>query len=179
MLSLRTSLASLSSQNALRRASSTLATSQTRLSTGYRVNSAMDDAAGLQLATRLSAQSSGMAVAMRNTQNGISMLQTADGMLDEVSNLLTRLGELAVQAADGSSTQADRDALHAEYVTQSKQIDQIINEGVYAGKYLMRYIVAPSGPEARAHWGIARSPSRPAHPRRKPSISTSVRFWDG
>lgn len=147
MLSLRTSVASLSSQNALRNASNALATSQTRLSTGYRVNSAMDDAAGLQLATRLDSQSSGMAVAMRNTQNGISMLQTADGMLDEVSNILTRLGEMAVQAADGSSSQADRDALHAEYVTQSKQIDQIINEGRYAGKYLMRYIVAPSGPD--------------------------------
>jgi hypothetical protein len=75
-----------------------LSTSMTRLSTGYRINSAMDDAAGLQIATRLKAQTSGMAVAMRNTQNSTSMLQTAEGALDEVSNMLVRMKDLATQA---------------------------------------------------------------------------------
>ncbi|MCS0592688.1 Lateral flagellin, partial [Massilia norwichensis] len=85
-----------------------LSTSMTRLSTGYRINSAMDDAAGLQIATRLKAQSSGMAVAMRNTQNSISMMQTAEGALDEVTNILSRMKDLATQAADASSSDDDR-----------------------------------------------------------------------
>ncbi|MGR2664466.1 flagellin N-terminal helical domain-containing protein, partial [Chromobacterium haemolyticum] len=70
-------------------------TSMTRLGTGLRINSAMDDAAGLQIATRLDAQSRGMQVAMKNAQNGISMLQTAEGALNEVSNILLRMKDLA------------------------------------------------------------------------------------
>ena len=104
MLSLHTNAASLSAQNSLSRTQSSLSTSMTRLSTGYRINSSMDDAAGLQIATRLKAQTSGMAVAMRNTQNSTSMLQTADGALGEVSNILVRMKDLATQAADASST---------------------------------------------------------------------------
>ena len=104
MLSLHTNVASLSAQDSLGRTQTSLSTSMTRLSTGYRINSAMDDAAGLQIATRLKAQSSGMSVAMRNTQNSISMLQTADGALNEVNNILTRMKDLATQAADGSSS---------------------------------------------------------------------------
>lgn len=87
MLSLHTNNAALSAQNAISRNQGSLSTSMTRLSTGYRINSAMDDAAGLQIATRLKAQSSGMAVAMRNTQNATSMMQTAEGALGEASNL--------------------------------------------------------------------------------------------
>ena len=67
----------------------------TRLGTGFRVNSAMDDAAGLQIATRLNAQTSGMKVAQKNTQNGISMLQTAEGALSEIGNMLIRMKDLA------------------------------------------------------------------------------------
>src|SRR6476469_5523362 len=88
MLSLHTNNAALSAQNSITRTQTSLSTSMTRLSTGYRINSAADDAAGLQIATRLKAQSSGMAVAMRNTQNSISMLQTAEGSLNEVNNIL-------------------------------------------------------------------------------------------
>ncbi|NHZ38541.1 flagellin N-terminal helical domain-containing protein, partial [Massilia rubra] len=84
MLSLHTNNAALSAQNSINRTQGSLSTSMTRLSTGYRINSSMDDAAGLQIATRLKAQTSGMAVAMRNTQNSTSMLQTAEGALDEV-----------------------------------------------------------------------------------------------
>ncbi len=73
----------------------------TRLSTGFRINSAMDDAAGLQIATRLDAQTRGMAVAMRNTQNGISMMQTAEGAFSEVTNILLRMKDLATAGADG------------------------------------------------------------------------------
>jgi hypothetical protein len=75
----------------------------------------MDDAAGLQIATRLKAQTSGMAVAMRNTQNSTSMLQTAEGALDEVGNMLVRMKDLATQAADASSSTDDKTAMQSEY----------------------------------------------------------------
>src|SRR3954465_8304263 len=103
MLSLNTNAAALSAQNSVGSTQKSLSTSMTRLSTGYRINSAMDDAAGLQIATRLKAQTSGMAVAMRNPQNSISMLQTAEGSLNEVNNMLVRMKDLATQAADASS----------------------------------------------------------------------------
>src|SRR6218665_3013109 len=99
MLSLNTNAAALSAQNSVGSTQKALSTSLTRLSTGYRVNSAMDDAAGLQIATRLNAQTRGMAVAQRNTQNGISMLQTAEGALEESTNILLRMKDLATEAA--------------------------------------------------------------------------------
>jgi flagellin len=145
MLSLHTNAASLSALSALGKSSKDIATSQSRLSTGYRINSAMDDAAGLQIATRLQAQSQGMAVAMRNTQNDISMLQTADALLEEVGNMLMRIGDLATQAADASSSQADRDAMHAEYLSLSEEILKVVNDTPYNGEPLLRYTVGDPG----------------------------------
>ncbi len=104
MLSLHTNAASLTGQNTLTSTNKALTTSLTRLSTGYRVNSAMDDAAGLQIATRLNAQTRGMAVAQRNTQNGISMLQTAEGALEESTNILLRMKDLATEAASDTAS---------------------------------------------------------------------------
>ena len=127
MLSLHTNVASLSAQNSLSRTQSSLSTSMTRLSTGYRINSAMDDAAGLQIATRLKAQTSGMSVAMRNTQNSISMLQTADGALNEVNNILTRMKDLATQSADGSSSADDQTAMQSEYNSLTDELSNIFS----------------------------------------------------
>src|SRR3954466_5282630 len=115
MLSLHTNSAALAAQNAITRNQSALSTSMPRLSTGYRINSAMDDAAGLQIATRLKAQTSGMAVAMRNTQNSTSMHQPAEGSLNEVSKMLVRMKTLVTQAADASSSAADKTAMQGEY----------------------------------------------------------------
>jgi flagellin len=145
MLSLHTSSATLAAQSAVGRSGNRQSTAQTRLSTGYRINSAMDDAAGLQIATRLNAQSHGMSVAMRNTEYSISMLQTADGVLDDVSQLLVRIGALATQAADASSSQADRDALNSEYVTLSEQVLKTLHETPYNGTPLIRYKVGSPG----------------------------------
>lgn len=145
MLSLHTNRTVLSAQNALRREGMALAVAQSRLGTGLRVNSAQDDASGLQMAMRLKAQSSGMAVAMRNTQNSVSMLQAADGLLGAMSAMLMRIQDLAVQAADGASTDADRVALHAEYVQLSKEVRQTLNETPYNGKPLIRYTVPAPG----------------------------------
>jgi len=137
MLSLHTNAASLSAQNSLTRTQSALSTSMTRLSTGYRINSAMDDAAGLQIATRLKAQSSGMAVAMRNTQNSTSMLQTADGALGEVSNILVRMKDLATQASDASSTSNDQDAMQSEYDALGNELNNIMNNTTFGGSKLL------------------------------------------
>jgi flagellin len=137
MLSLHTNAASLSAQNSLTRTQGNLSTSMTRLSTGYRINSSMDDAAGLQIATRLKAQSSGMAVAMRNTQNSTSMLQTADGALSEVNNILTRMKDLATQAADGSSSSDDQKAMDAEYNSLTDELSNIFSNTSFGGTKLL------------------------------------------
>jgi flagellin len=137
MLSLHTNVASLSAQNSLSRTQTSLSTSMTRLSTGYRINSAMDDAAGLQIATRLKAQSSGMSVAMRNTQNSISMLQTADGALDEVNNILTRMKDLATQSADGSSSADDQTAMQSEYNSLTDELSNIFSNTKFGGTKLL------------------------------------------
>jgi flagellin len=137
MLSLHTNAASLAAQNSLTRTQNSLSTSLTGLSTGYRINSAMDDAAGLQIATRLKSQTSGMAVAMRNTQNSISMLQTAEGALDEVSNILTRMKDLATQAADVSSTADDQKAMQGEYDALGKELGNIMKNTSFGGNKLL------------------------------------------
>ena len=137
MLSLHTNNAALSAQNSISRTQDSLSTSMTRLSTGFRINSAMDDAAGLQIATRLRAQTSGMAVAMRNTQNSTSMLQTAEGALDEVTNMLIRMKDLATQAADASSTDADKVAMQSEYDHLGKELANVLKNTSFAGAKLL------------------------------------------
>ncbi|WP_404932208.1 Lateral flagellin [Massilia atriviolacea] len=137
MLSLHTNNAALSAQNSINRTQGSLSTSMTRLSTGYRINSSMDDAAGLQIATRLKAQTSGMAVAMRNTQNSTSMLQTAEGALDEVSNMLVRMKDLATQAADASSTAADKTAMQSEYDALGTELNNVLNNTTFGGAKLL------------------------------------------
>jgi flagellin len=136
MLSLHTNSAALSAQNSISKTQSNLSTSQTRLSTGYRVNSAMDDAAGLQIATRLKAQTSGMATAMRNTQNSISLLQTGEGALDETTTILTRMKDLATQSADASSTDTDRTAMQAEFDALSNELSNIVGNTSFGGTRL-------------------------------------------
>lgn len=136
MLSLHTNYASLSTQNALGSTQKTLTTSMARLGTGFRINSAMDDAAGLQIATRMNAQSRGMAVAMRNTQNGISMMQTAEGAFKEMTNIVTRMKDLATEAANGSATQEDRDALQSEFDQLGEELGNIMTNSSFAGEAL-------------------------------------------
>ncbi|HEV7817127.1 MAG TPA: flagellin [Janthinobacterium sp.] len=137
MLSLHTNTAALAAQNAINTNQASLATSQTRLSTGFRINSSQDDAAGLQIATRLQAQTSGMAVAMQNTQNSISMMQTADGALSETTAILTRMKDLATQAADGSSTAQDQTAMQAEFDTLTSQLSNIVSNTSFGGTNLL------------------------------------------
>lgn len=145
MLSLHTNSVSLSAQKALDRTQTWLSTAMTRLSTGYRINSARDDAAGLQIASRLKAQSSGMAVAMRNTQNSISLLQTADGALDEVHTILIRMKDLATEAADSSSSDADLDALQSEYDALTDELSNIFSNTRFGGTTLLNTSATTGG----------------------------------
>jgi len=138
MLSLHTNAAALATMNSLGSNQKELASSQTKLGTGYRVNSSMDDAAGLQIATRLDAQSRGMTVASRNTQNATSMLQTADGALNELANVLLRMKDLATQAADDSSNATDRSAMQAEFDALALESYNIMNNTKYGGSKLLQ-----------------------------------------
>jgi flagellin len=134
MLSLHTNAASLSTQNSLGSTNKALTSSMTKLGTGYRINSSQDDAAGLQIATRLNAQTSGMKVAQKNTQNGISLLQTADGALSEISNMAIRMKDLATEKANGTNTTDDTAAIDAEMKALGTQIGEIFSKTSFAGK---------------------------------------------
>lgn len=136
MLSLHTNAAALSSQNAVGNTQKALTTSLTRLGTGFRVNSAMDDAAGLQIAVRLDAQSRGMAVAQKNTQNGISMMQTAEGAFTELTNVLLRMKDLSTEAFTASTTADDKTALQAEFDALGQELGNIIKSTSFGGQKL-------------------------------------------
>jgi flagellin len=127
----------LSAQNSISNTQSKLSTSMTRLSTGFRINSAMDDAAGLQIATRLKAQTSGMTVAMNNTQNSTSLLQTAEGAFAEVTNMLVRMKDLATQASDASSTANDKTAMQAEYNALGQELYNVMTNTTFGGTKLL------------------------------------------
>ncbi|WP_175885474.1 flagellin [Burkholderia sp. BCC0044] len=137
MLSLHTNAAAMNIQKAIGNTRSDLNTTMTRLGTGLRINSAKDDAAGLQIAVRLQAQTRGMGVAMQNTQNASSMLQTADGAMNEVTNILYRMKDLATQAADGSSSADDKTAMQAEYDALGKELFNITSNTSYGGAKLI------------------------------------------
>src|SRR5690606_27695951 len=136
-LSIHTNFASLVTQNTLNKNNGLLSTAMQRLGTGLRVNSAADDAAGLQIANRLTAQTRGMAVAQRNAQDAISMLQTADGALDEISSIAFRMKELALQGANGTNNDDDRAALDAEFAELSAEITRIMEKTTYGGETLL------------------------------------------
>ena len=137
MLSLHTNAAAMNIQKAIGNNRANLNTTMTRLGTGHRINSAKDDAAGLQIAVRLQAQTRGMGVAMQNTQNASSMLQTADGAMNEVTNVLYRMKDLATQAADGSSSDEDKKAMQAEYDALGAELANIMKNTSYGGAKLL------------------------------------------
>ena len=135
-LSIHTNYSALTTNTALNKSNSALATNQQRLGTGFRINSAADDAAGLQIATRLNAQSRGMGVAMRNTSDAISMLQTAEGAFSEMTDIVQRMKDLATQGANGTNGVQDLQALQAEYDQLGKEMLNIVKNTKYAGEGL-------------------------------------------
>jgi flagellin len=136
-LGVNTNVASLNVQKNLGRASDALSTSMTRLSSGLKINSAKDDAAGLQIATRMTSQIRGQTVAIKNANDGISMAQTAEGALQETTNILQRMRELAVQARNGTNITADRTATNSEFTQLSDELTRIAQSTNLNGKNLL------------------------------------------
>jgi len=137
MSSINTNINSLSAQRYLAGSANSLATSMARLSSGLRVNSAKDDAAGLAIAERMNAQTRGMNVAIRNTNDGISLAQTAEGALGAISNNLQRMRELAVQASNGTNTSADIGSMDAEYKLLAAENTRVAAATTFNGQSVM------------------------------------------
>ncbi|NLY14212.1 MAG: flagellin [Gammaproteobacteria bacterium] len=136
-LSVNTNVASLNTQRNLSNSSNALSTSLQRLSTGSRINSAKDDAAGLQIANRLTSQINGMGVAVKNSNDGISMAQTAEGALEQSTSILQRMRDLSLQSANGSNSPEERKALSQEVNELKKELDRIANTTSFGGKKLL------------------------------------------
>ncbi len=132
-MSINSNIVSLNAQRHLTESQSSLATSMERLSSGLRVNSAKDDAAGLAIADRMNAQIRGTNVAIRNANDGISLAQTAEGALATVTDALQRMRELAVQAQNGSNSTGDRANLDTEYQQLSAEITRIAAQTKFNG----------------------------------------------
>lgn len=136
-LSVNTNVSALNTQRNLNGSSNNLATSLQRLSTGSRINSAKDDAAGLQIANRLSSQINGLNIAVKNSNDGISMAQTAEGALDQSTAILQRMRDLSLQSANGSNSTEERKALNSEVNEMKKELDRIANTTSFGGKKLL------------------------------------------
>ncbi len=135
-LTVNTNVASLNAQRNLGSSSSSLATSLERLSSGSRINSAKDDAAGLQISNRLTSQINGLSVAVKNANDGISLAQTAEGALQESTNILQRMRDLALQSANGGNGDAERKALNDEVVQLKNELDRISTTTKFGSKSL-------------------------------------------
>ena len=137
-MSINTNLQSLNAQRNLSTSQSSLSTTMQRLSSGLRVNSAKDDAAGLAISDRMNAQVRGMNVAVRNANDGISLSQTAEGALGKITDNLQRMRELAVQSANGTNTSADRSSMNKEYQQLGAEIARITDNTEFNGKKLLQ-----------------------------------------
>ena len=137
MISVNTNVSSLNAQRNLSTSGSDLATSMERLSSGMRINSAKDDAAGLQISNRLTSQVNGLAVAQRNANDGISMAQTAEGAMSESTSILQRMRELALQSANGSNSTEDRASLQKEVSALQTELTRIADTTSFGGQQLL------------------------------------------
>jgi flagellin len=137
MTVINTNISAVRAQNASRSANMMTETAMNRLSSGKRINSAKDDAAGLAIATRMDAKVRGLTQAIRNANDGISLAQTAEGAMSETSNILVRMRELAVQAASGTASAEDRAALQVEVTQLISQIGDIATRTDFNGTTLL------------------------------------------
>jgi len=136
MAVINTNVSSLRAQNAGRLSAQMQTSAMERLSSGKRINSAKDDAAGMAIASSMTASVRGMSVAIRNANDGISLAQTAEGALGEVSNMLQRVRELSVQAANGTYQSSDRDNLQTEVAALQSQISDVVSQTKFNGNTL-------------------------------------------
>ncbi|AJE36866.1 flagellin [Aeromonas hydrophila] len=134
---INTNVSSLNAQRNLMNTTKSLDTSYTRLASGLRINSAKDDAAGLQISNRLTSQINGLDQGNRNANDGISLAQTAEGAMDEVTGMLQRMRTLAQQSANGSNSAKDREALQKEVDQLGSEINRISKDTTFAGTKLL------------------------------------------
>ncbi len=137
-LFVNTNVSSLNAQRQLFDVGNSLNTSFERLSSGFRINSAADDAAGLQISNRLTSQIQGLDQAVRNANDGVSLAQTAEGALSETTNALQRIRTLAVQAQNGINSDADRKALNEEVTALKKEISRISTDTEFGGLTILK-----------------------------------------
>ena len=136
-MTINTNISSLNAQRNLSTSQSSLATSMQRLSSGLRLNSAKDDAAGLAISERMNTQVRGMNVAVRNANDGISLSQTAEGAMGKVSDSLQRMRELAIQARNASNSDQDKDSLDKEFGELAKEIQRVLGGTSFNGKHML------------------------------------------
>ncbi|WP_333918960.1 flagellin [Vibrio crassostreae] len=136
-INVSTNVSAMTAQRYLNKASNDLATSMERLSSGHKINSAKDDAAGLQISNRLTAQSRGLDVAMRNANDGISIAQTAEGAMNESTNVLQRMRDLAIQSSNGTNSPAERTALNEESMALQDELNRIAETTSFGGRRLL------------------------------------------
>jgi len=136
MLSINTNAASMAAVNAINKSNASLSQSMERLATGKRINSSADDAAGKQIANRMQTQSDGMAMAQRNIADATAMLQTADGMFDEMTDILGRMDELATQASNGTYSDDDRTAMQSEFDELGQEMSDMLQNTTNGGTNL-------------------------------------------
>src|SRR5690554_1851585 len=136
-LTVNSNISSLTAQRHLGNSTSSLTTAMERLASGSRINSAKDDAAGLQIANRLTSQINGLGVAVKNANDGISIAQTAEGAMQESTNILQRMRDLALQSANGSNGADDRKALQKEVAALQSELNRIAETTTFGGRKLL------------------------------------------
>ncbi len=136
-ITINTNVTAMTAQRNLNSASSSVADSMQKLSSGLRINSAKDDAAGLQISNRLTNQTNGLNVAMRNANDGVSMAQTAEGAMQETTTIMERMRELALQSANGSNSDKDREAMQKEMGQLQAEMNRIADTTSFGGQNLL------------------------------------------
>ncbi|PTB34630.1 flagellin [Photobacterium phosphoreum] len=136
-ITINTNVTAMTAQRNLNNASSSVADSMSKLSSGLRINSAKDDAAGMQISNRLTNQTNGLNVAMRNANDGVSMAQTAEGAMSESTTIMERMRELALQSANGSNSDKDRDAMQKEMGELQSEMNRIADTTSFGGQNLL------------------------------------------
>ncbi|MDP5254276.1 MULTISPECIES: flagellin [unclassified Vibrio] len=136
-INVNTNVSAMTAQRYLNSANTNMQLSMERLSSGFKINSAKDDAAGLQISNRLSAQSRGLDVAVRNANDGISIAQTAEGAMNETTNILQRIRDLSLQSANGSNSKSERVAIQEEVTALNDELNRIAETTSFGGNKLL------------------------------------------
>ncbi|WP_100753771.1 flagellin [Vibrio salilacus] len=154
-VNVNTNVSAMTAQRYLNSASSAQQASMERLSSGFKINSAKDDAAGLQISNRLNVQSRGLDVAVRNANDGISMAQTAEGAMNETTNILQRMRDLSLQSANGSNSKSERTAIQEEITALNDELNRIAETTSFGGNKLLNGTFATKAFQVGADSGEA------------------------